>query len=195
MRTASSFPTWISSSPRKYRIRASRLLGTLAGDFNLSTFGAQDFTVLKENEKKSDYRVIPWQQPSWSTSGIQLNQTVADPDLRKLFQDIRFREALSVGVNRSEITEIVTNGIADPIQASVPEGLVGYQDGWADQWAAFDPDRANALLDELGLTKRDKNNFRLFPDGKDVTITIMDSSQDNAKFTGAAQEILRGHGH
>ncbi|MBW7452599.1 ABC transporter substrate-binding protein [Paenibacillus sepulcri] len=161
---------------------SQRVLGTLAGDFNLSTFGAQDFTVLKENEKKGDYRVIPWQQPAWSTSGIQLNQTIEDPNLRKLFQDIKFREALSLGVDRTEITEIVTNGIADPIQASVPEGLVGYQEGWADQWAKYDPDQANKLLDELGLTKRDKDNFRLFPDGSDVTITIMDSSEDSAKY-------------
>ncbi|MCM3629781.1 ABC transporter substrate-binding protein [Paenibacillus glycanilyticus] len=162
---------------------SQRVLGTLAGDFNLSTFGAQDFTVLKENEKKGDYRVIAWQQPAWMTSGIQLNQTIDDPNLRKLFQDIRFREALSLGVNRTEITEIVTNGIADPIQASVQEGLVGYQEGWADQWSAFDPERANALLDEIGLTKRDKSNFRLFPDGKDVTLTIMDSSEDSANYT------------
>jgi peptide/nickel transport system substrate-binding protein len=158
------------------------VLGTLAGDFNLSTFTAQDFTVLKENEKKGDFRVIPWIQPSWSSAGIQLNQTIDDPNLRKLFQDIRFREALSVGVDRVEIAEIVTNGIAEPIQASVPEGLVGYQEGWADQWAKYDPDRANKILDEIGLTKRDKNNFRLFPDGSDVTITVMDSTEDSAKF-------------
>ncbi|MGO4542623.1 ABC transporter substrate-binding protein [Paenibacillus sp. 2TAB19] len=162
---------------------SQRVLGTLAGDFNLSAFGTQDFTVLKENEKKGDFRVITWQQPAWMTSGIQLNQTIDDPNLRTLFQDIRFREALSLGVNRTEITEIVTNGIADPIQASVQEGLVGYQEGWADQWSSFDPDRANALLDEIGLTKRDKNNFRLFPDGSDVTLTIMDSSEESANYT------------
>ncbi|WP_373230324.1 ABC transporter substrate-binding protein [Cohnella sp.] len=161
---------------------SQRVLGTLAGDFNLSTFGAQDFTVLKENEKKGDFRVIPWDQPTWSSAGIQLNQTIQDPNLRKLFQDIRFREALSVGVDRIEIAEIVTNGIADPAQAAVPEGLVGYQEGWADQWAKYDPERANALLDEIGLTKRDKNNFRLFPDGSDITINVIESSEDTAKF-------------
>ena len=161
---------------------SQKLLGTLAGDYNLTVFGAQEFTVLKENEKKGDFRVIPWIQPLWSSAGIQLNQTIDDPNLRGLFQDIRFREAISVGVDRTEITEIVTNGIADPMQASVPEGLTGYQSGWADQWAAYDPDRANQLLDEIGLTKRDGNNFRLFPDGSDVTITIIEGSNDNAKF-------------
>jgi peptide/nickel transport system substrate-binding protein len=161
---------------------SQKVLGTLAGDFNLGTFDARDFTVLKENEKKGDFRVIQWISTQWSSAGIQLNQTIEDTNLRNLFQDIRFREAISVGVDRVEITEIVTNGIADPAQAAVPKGLVGYQEGWSDQWAKFDPDRANALLDEIGLTKRDKNNFRLFPDGSDVTITVIESSEDSAKF-------------
>ncbi|MBJ6360152.1 ABC transporter substrate-binding protein [Paenibacillus sp. MAHUQ-46] len=161
---------------------SQKLLGTLAGDFNLVTFESRDFTVLKENEKKGDFRVIPWTQPTWSSAAVQLNQTTPDPNLRKLFQDIRFREALSIGVDRVEISEIVTNGLAEPIQASVPEGVVGYQEGWAKQWAEFDPQRANQILDELGLTKRDKDNFRLFPDGSDLTLEIVEGSPDNAAF-------------
>ncbi|WP_028563244.1 ABC transporter substrate-binding protein [Paenibacillus pinihumi] len=161
---------------------SQKLLGTLSGDYNLVTFDSKDFTVLKENEKKGDFRVIPWTQPTWSSAGVQLNQTTPDPNLRKLFQDIRFREALSIGVDRVEISEIVTNGLADPIQASVPEGVIGYQEGWAKQWAEYDPERANQILDELGLTKRDKNNFRIFADGSDLTLDIVEGSPDNAAF-------------
>ncbi len=148
------------------------VLGMLAGDYNLTVFGAADFTVLKENEQKAGFRVIPWSTAAWSSAGIQLNQTIADEKLRKLFQDIKFREALSIGVDRVEIAEIYTNGIADPIQASVPEGLVGYQSGWSEQWAKYEPDRANQLLDELGLAKG-ADGFRTHPDGSDLTLTII----------------------
>ncbi|MEC0228308.1 ABC transporter substrate-binding protein [Paenibacillus alba] len=161
---------------------SQKLLGKLSGDYNLVVFDSKDFTVLKENEKKGDYRVIPWTQPAWSSSGIQLNQTTEDPNLRKLFQDIRFREALSIGVNRVEISEIVSNGLAEPIQASVPKGVIGYQDGWAKQWSEFNPKRANQILDEIGLTTRDKNNFRKYADGSDLTLTIIESSTDSAAF-------------
>ncbi|WP_231637493.1 ABC transporter substrate-binding protein [Paenibacillus sp. FJAT-27812] len=161
---------------------SQKVLGTLAGDYNLVVFGANDFTVLKENEKKGDYRIIPWTQPAWSSAGIQLNQTTPDPNLRKLFQDIRFREALSIGVNRVEISEIVTNGLGEPIQASVPEGVMGYQEGWKDQWTEFNQERANQILDELGLTKRDKDNFRMNADGSELTLTIIESSTDTAAF-------------
>ena len=157
------------------------LLGTLAGNYNLATFGAKDFTILKENEKKGDFRVLQWTQPSWTSAGIQLNQTTKDPKLRELFRDIRFREALSIGVDRNEITEIVTNGIADPVQASVPEGVFGYQEGWAQKWAEYDPERANQLLDEIGL-KRGKDGFRTFPDGSDLTLTDIESSTNADSF-------------
>jgi peptide/nickel transport system substrate-binding protein len=161
---------------------SQKTLGTLAGDYNLLTFDSKEFTVLKENEKKGDYRIIPWTQPAWSSAGIQLNQTTEDPKLRKLFQDIRFREALSIGVNRVEISEIVSNGLAEPVQASVPEGVIGYQEGWSKQWADYNPERANQILDELGLSKRDKNNFRTYEDGSDLTLTVIESSTDSAAF-------------
>ncbi|KRE58050.1 ABC transporter substrate-binding protein [Paenibacillus sp. Soil750] len=161
---------------------AQRVLGALAGDYNLLDFDFKDFTVLKENEKKAGFTVTPWTQAAWSSAGLQFNQTIGDPNLRKLFQDIKFREAVSVAVDRKEISEIVTNGLGAPQQASVPEGLVGYQKGWADQWSKFDPARANQLLDEIGLTKRDKNNFRLNADGSDLTITVIENTTNTATF-------------
>ncbi|MDF2645829.1 MAG: extracellular solute-binding protein family 5 [Paenibacillus sp.] len=173
---------------------AQRVLGTLAGDYNLLTFDFKDFTVLKENEKKAGFRVLPWTTPTWSSAGIQLNQTTPDPNLRKLFQDIRFREALSVAVDRKEISEIVTNGLGAPVQASVPEGLVGFQKGWSDQWSKFDVNRANQLLDELGLTKRDKNNFRLNADGSDLTITVIEGSTNTATFLELVKKYYQAVG-
>lgn len=161
---------------------SQRTLGTMAGDYNLLVFDSKDFTVLKENEKKGDYQIIPWNAPTWTSAGIQLNQTTEDPNLRKLFQDVRFREAISIGVDRNQVAEIVTNGIAEPIQASVPEGVQGYQEGWSNQWTEYNPERANQILDELGLTKRDKNNFRMNPDGSDLTLSIIENTPDTAPF-------------
>ncbi|WP_246315114.1 ABC transporter substrate-binding protein [Paenibacillus foliorum] len=169
---------------------AQRILGALAGNFNLLDFDFKDFTVLKENEKKADFRVMNWSTPDWSSTGLQLNQTTEDPKLRKLFQDIKFREALSVAVDRKEISEIVTNGLGKSQQASVPEGLVGYQKGWAEQWSAYDPKRANQLLDELGLTKRDKNNFRLHEDGSDLSLTIIESGPESMSFLELAKKYI-----
>ena len=39
-------------------------------------------------------------------------------------------------------------------------------------WIAHDPDQANALLDEVGLTERDDDGIRLLPDGRPAQIIV-----------------------
>jgi peptide/nickel transport system substrate-binding protein len=43
---------------------------------------------------------------------------------------------------------------------------------FAEAWAAHDPGRANALLDEAGLDARDEDGFRMLPDGRTASITV-----------------------
>ena len=62
-------------------------------------------------------------------------------------------------LNRAEIAEIVYDGLADPQNAAVPEGLQGYVEGAKDQWAEYDVARANQLLDEIGLKYDAKNEY------------------------------------
>ncbi|MCK8487670.1 ABC transporter substrate-binding protein [Paenibacillus sp. MBLB2552] len=167
----------------KMQDKSHKLLETMSGNVEASTFDFTDFTVLKENEQKGGYRVIPWTTPSWSSTGVQLNQTTKDPKLRKLFQDIRFREALSVAVDRKEVSEIITNGLGEPSQASVPAGLPNEQPGWSQQWTEYDTNRAAGLLDEIGLKWDAQKKFRTFEDGSDLTLTIyQEDTADNEKF-------------
>jgi peptide/nickel transport system substrate-binding protein len=137
--------------------------------------------VLKENEAKGNYKVLKWIQPLWGTNTIQLNQTVEDPKLRALFQDIRFREAISIAVDRSEVSEIVTNGLAAPQQAAVPKGLTNYQEGWDQKWAKYDVSRANQLLDEIGLKWDAGHKYRTYADGADFTFIIYQSSDSTSQ--------------
>ena len=149
------------------------LLEALAGNVDCRAMeDGANFALLKENERRGDYRIIKWSTASWASYAIQLNQTVEDPKLRALFRDIRFREALSVAVDREEVCEIVTNGLAAPQQASVPRGLPNYQEGWAEKWAEYNPGRANKLLDEIGLKWDDEHKYRTFPDGSELTLII-----------------------
>jgi len=45
-------------------------------------------------------------------------------------------------------------------------------------WADHDPDRANALLDEIGLTKRNSNGIRLLPDGRPMEFVVETSGEE-----------------
>ena len=112
--------------------------------------------LYKENEKKAGFRVHLLDMHV-DSSYIGFNQTYKDPIWRKVVQDVRFRKAVSLGINRKEIIDSVYFGFA-----SLPETVP----------SEYNPKEANRLLDEMGLNKKDKDGFRLGPDGKTFIIPI-----------------------
>lgn len=132
----------------------------------------EDFTLYKENEKKGNYRVLLWTSSLPSEVAFGFNRNHPDPVLRKIFQDSRFSIAMSLAINRGEINEFAYLGTGTPMQATVHLSCSFYKEEWGKAYAEYDPKKANQLLDEMGLDKRDKDGYRLRPDGKTLAITI-----------------------
>lgn len=138
-----------------------------------------DFTFYKENQKKGDYHVAKWTQAQfWS---LVPNMNVKDDVLRGLYEKPDFREALSIAVDRDTVNELVFSGLAKPGQAAPVEGSPNYDKSLSEHWAKFDPDKANKLLDGLGLSKRDSDGYRLRPDGKRLSIVVETVVQPESK--------------
>jgi peptide/nickel transport system substrate-binding protein len=135
--------------------------------FHLAT---ANFTLYKENEAGGGYKIHPW--PGTRTTSLFFNLNVRDEVLRNLFNTPTFREALSLAINRQEISDLVYSGLLVPRQTSPVRSSPWYDAEWETKWAAYDPDRANQLLDELGLT-RGANGIRMRPDGKPLFINLM----------------------
>ncbi len=89
------------------------VIEAIAGNVDMAGFSMNDYTMLKVNETKGDYNLKLYQGTGWAGTALQLNQAVKDEKLREVFSDIRFREALSIAVDRRLISEIVTSGIAE----------------------------------------------------------------------------------
>ncbi|WP_461768105.1 ABC transporter substrate-binding protein [Pseudothermotoga sp.] len=135
--------------------------------------GLANYPILKENEKKGDYRVLLWSNANGSVSQLMLNVSdPQDPELGKVFNDVRFRRALSLAINRQEINEIFYNGLAEPRQASFVSGSGYFDPEWEKAYAEYDPERANKLLDEMGLKWDAKREYRLLTDGRPLRFTI-----------------------
>ncbi len=131
-----------------------------------------DFPVLKENEAQGKYKVT---LPAAALGPVLIfNQTHKDPVLREIYADVRFRQAMSLAINRDEINELIFLGLSEPRQAVPVAGFVDEAD--EKYMIAYDPDKANALLDEMGL-KRGPDGVRLRPDGKPLTILWEFSTQ------------------
>lgn len=88
---------------------------------------------------------------------LALIQTYADPNWRKLVSDIRFRQAISLAINRQEIIDSLFYGYA-----ALPLNTVG------EQYSRYDVAQANRLLDDMGLTQKNAEGYRLNADGSVV---------------------------
>lgn len=151
-------------------------LAAIAGDFDMQERHIQmtNYPVLKEQEKNGKYRVIIWPTFGGSDAVIAFNSTyTADPVIGKLLATREFRIALSYAINRDEIKESAFLGLGEarqPIAAPWHPYFPGKE--WATKYTDFDRDKANQMLDSLGLTKRDPQGIRLMENGKPATIEI-----------------------
>lgn len=120
--------------------------------------------LYKENEEQGGFTTVLTDMHV-DSSILYLNQTFNDETWRKLAQDLRFRQALSLAINRQEIIDSVYYGFA-----SLPTVSVG------EEFSQYDVDRANALLDEIGLTEKDADGFRMV-DGQPFSILLEHGAQ------------------
>jgi len=125
-----------------------------------------------ESAKRGNYRVLTWSNPHGSDVLYQINQTIEDPVLRKIFRDVRFRRALSLAINREEINEMVYFGKGVPRQYTVLPESSYYEKEFAKAYAEYDPEEANRLLDEMGLKWDENHKYRLRADGKRLSLLI-----------------------
>jgi peptide/nickel transport system substrate-binding protein len=66
-----------------------------------------DYTFLKEVEKSGGYRVLLWKTGNGSNFTLYPDLTTNDMRWRKLMRDVRFRRALSLGIDRHEINQVI----------------------------------------------------------------------------------------
>ncbi len=147
---------------------------TAAGDSDLQSrgIGFSDYTLLKEAQKREGYQVLLWKTVRPSNFALYPNLNASDPVWRTLNRDTRFRRALSLAIDRNEINQVIYFGLGLPgNQGPLPESAL-YKPSYRDAWAEFDLKKANALLDEIGLTERNGKGLRLLPDGRPLEIIV-----------------------
>ena len=112
-----------------------------------------------------------WPQAKGSEMALMPNLNVKDPAWAKVMQNPDVRRALSLGIDREDINQAIYFGLAKPTANAVLPGSPLYKEEYAQAYAAFDPDKANALLDEAGL-KRGPDGIRQLADGRPMEIIV-----------------------
>ncbi len=145
-----------------------------AGETELQARGLdfRDIAILRKGEAEGGYRTQLWSNGTASQIAIYPNLNVTDPVWRNLFRDVRVRRALSVSINRAAINKSLYFKLAKPGAMSVLEQSPFFEQSLRDAWAQFDPELANTLLDDAGLTERDGYGIRKLPDGRPMELVI-----------------------
>ncbi len=164
-------------------IRTNTLIATAAANGELSMqerhIRYEDHILLLGGAAQHGYDVYHWKPSTQSLFTVfpNLNRRI-DPkrpetrEKHRLLNETRFRQALSLAINRRDIINAEFNGQVEPAQIAPPPDSPYHNARLLHSFTAYDPARANALLDEIGLTKRDDEGLRTFPDGSRMTFTL-----------------------
>lgn len=147
---------------------------TAAGDSDLQARGLSfaDITVLKANQGKGKYKVVTWPIAKGSHIALYPNLNANDAGWRALVRDVKFRRALSLGVNRGDINKALFFGLAAEGNNTVLKDSPLFKPAYLTTNASYDPKGANALLDELGLKARNGEGTRLMADKRPLEMVV-----------------------
>jgi peptide/nickel transport system substrate-binding protein len=121
---------------------------------------------------------------------IHFNLTHKNPAMREALTNKNVRIALSEGIDREEIIDIVYQGLGEPYQIGPRPNHFLYNEQLGRQNTEFDPDHANQLLDEAGYDQRDSEGYRLLKDGSRFAFNVNYTGIENPDW-GDALEIIK----
>ncbi|ATG34536.1 putative extracellular solute-binding protein [Phaeobacter piscinae] len=148
---------------------------TNAGEADLQArgLGFRDIPILRKGESDgADYKTYLWGNGTASQIAIYPNLNVNDDQWRQVLRDTRVRRALSVAINRAGINKALYFKLAKPGAMTVLEASPFFDTALRAAWAQYDPELANQLLDEAGLTERDGYGIRKLPDGRPMELVV-----------------------
>ncbi len=152
----------LAENPEVVNLRA------IAGEYDFMErfMDLSKLPVFLDNAQKGNYKVALDTGFSGGDSLIVLNHAFrADPEVAKWIGNLEFRRALSLAIDREQLNEAFWLGLGTPGSAA-PAEIMPESPGpeWRKRWATFDKAKANAMLDALGLIKKDSEGYRLRSD-------------------------------
>ena len=147
-------------------------------DLQFRHLSFKDYTFLKSSEARSGLPPRLWPEGRGAHLAIYPNLNAKDDVWRGLFRDLRFREALSLGLDRELLSEFLYIGLANPSNNSILPQSPLYRDEYGKRCVTYDPDAANRILDGLGLDKRNARGTRLLPDGRPLELVVETPGED-----------------
>ncbi|MBT4818888.1 MAG: ABC transporter substrate-binding protein [Lentisphaerae bacterium] len=132
----------------------------------INVVGIENYPLLMENRERGRYRVLLRDIFRQNKFAVLFNYHSRDADTRELFNDLRFRTALSHAIDRDEMNEFCMQGLGKPGQVMPNPKSRWFDSESADFAIDYNLEKANAMLDEIGLPWDRRHSYRLRPNGK-----------------------------
>jgi peptide/nickel transport system substrate-binding protein len=168
-----------------------RLLKLVNGevDYKSQSVQLESAPQLLDGAEKGGYSIQI--NPGCGAALFSFNVTHPDMEKRSVYGDIRFRQAMSMAMNRAEINDVAYYGMGVVEQytgiSPAPDFI---SDEMKNYMTQYDPAAANALLDEIGLADTDGDGFRELPSGAPFVMSIDYATQG---IGGVEVELVARH--
>ena len=148
-----------------------------------------EYEHFKNEEQKGKFKLL---EPGvglemnffWFNQNTNLNektgQPIMDPKKLKWFRDLKFRQAVSYGINRDSILKSVYSGRGIPAYSF---DTPGNQKWFNSDIKTFphDLEKARALLKEIGIEKRNSDEYATDADGNPVEFVLNTNTGNDAR--------------
>ncbi len=140
-----------------------------------------DISTLKESEDTGNYEVRLWDSGSGTGMMYFWNYDHPDDKKRELYRNPKFKQAMSYAMDRPTIQRIVyyntgipTTGTMSPkaIEYNFNEEAQALYEKARSAYMEYNPEKAMAILDEIGVVDADGDGIREYPDGSKLDISI-----------------------
>jgi peptide/nickel transport system substrate-binding protein len=149
-----------------------------SGEIDLIGVAMQDIaSILADMGDKAVLRQFA--SVDWGGVKVTFNYTHTDKNYADLFNNIKFRQAISIAVDRNQVSELVSDGFLAPGQCAPQPGNFGYDEEWMNKWTEYDVAAAKKLLEECGLVMG-SDGFYDFADGSEFLLTFYSYLENGA---------------
>jgi len=149
----------LAENPEVVNLRA------IAGDYDYQErfIDLGKLPVIIENQQRSRYKVHLDLGFNGADSVLFPNPNFTDDkEIAQWLGQAQFRRALALGIDREQLNEAFWLGLGTP-GSVIPADVLPESPGeaWRQRWSTHDPAQANKMLDGLGLTRKDREGYRL----------------------------------
>ncbi len=160
------------------------LLRWMEGDahMNLRPYAEMtDFSMLIDAQERGGYTMKEWDSGSGTGVNLYPNWNHPDEDKRELYRTPEFRRAMSHAMDRERIQDMLFFGMGTPTTGTLSPNTIEFHrtdtgqelyEQWRDAYVEHDPEKAQALLDEIGVVDQNEDGWRQMPDGEELQIRI-----------------------